>query len=60
MLLQLVLAGIPYFDIAIFQLPEGAGKRLEDLMRWFLQKESGPGQSRGLAMVYWDVVYKPT
>ena len=45
--LWLVLATIPIFQLSLYKLPIGVGKRLKGLMRRFLTKGSGSDHRRG-------------
>ena len=58
---------VPFSDSFIpplrYQDASGNGKCLDGLMRWFLWKGSRLGQhdkAMGLAMVFNDVIYRPT
>ena len=59
-LLKAVLAAIPTYYLSIFRMPAGVRKRLESLMRGFFWKGSCHGDSRGAALVSWEVVCRPT
>ena len=59
-LLKSVLATIPTHYLSIFKIPVEVRKRLECLMKGFYWKGSDQGDSRGAALVSWDVVCRPT
>ena len=51
-----MLSAIPT-DLSVFKLPVGIGKRLDRLMRMFFWEGSGSEDSRGMALIAWNLVY---
>ena len=56
MLLKAVLAAIPTYFMAIFRMPVGVRRRLEQMMRGFFGLGSRLEESRGAALVAWETV----
>ena len=48
---QSVLVAIPIFQLSMYKMSIGVGKRLDGLMRRFMWKGCGSGQCRGHALV---------
>ena len=59
MLLKAVLATIPTYYMAIFRMPVGVRRRLEQMMRGFFLLGSRPEEFRGVALVAWKTVCCP-
>ena len=57
-LLKSVLTAIPTFYLSVFKIPASIEQRLSGLMQRFFWKGSKEG--RGLALVAWDDICKPT
>ena len=55
-LLKAVLAAIPYYFMAIFRMPVGVRRRLDQLMRGFFWLGSRLEESRGVALVAYETV----
>ena len=55
-LLKAVLAAIPTYFMAIFRMPVGVRRRLEQMMRGFFWMGSRPEESRGVSLVAWETV----
>ena len=59
MLLWLVVAAFPIFQLSVYKLLIGVRKRLDGLMTCFLWKGSRSVQCRGQTLVSWDSACRP-
>ena len=58
-LLESILAAIPIFQLSVYKLSIGVGRRLEGLMRHFLWKGFRFDQCCGQALGSWDNICRP-